>query len=338
MHTDGPFEVWNVTDRGTIEIGPQRVVPIVGRIDGWSPDEELTFSLDGSEARPVYVSPGEGRLSEKGDFAIDAIDRSMLGAAEHELVLRLHRPTDSVATTIHFRPVQQATSTPSFVLDTSAASAPEEVVQIVDGRWQVAQDAQLRIAPGDEGYDRIFVVGSDTWTTGYRAEVTFTIDRYLPGSRFHAFGLVFKWRSHRQGDGRHLPRNWTSGLGLFSSSGPGLALRYGEDVEYLPNGRRIGNTVLATARVDPLRWAVGRASTRARIVPAVPQFPAGTTIRMSVLVDHGMHRLELDAPGRPRSQRTVEAESPELVESGAVGFLNSYVATTVHEFSVTPLG
>ncbi len=338
MHTEGPIEVWNATDGGAIEIGAQILVPIIGRIAHWSPEEVLTFTLDGSEPHRVYVSTGEGRLSGKGDFSIDAIDRSMLGSDEHVLELHLARETGPVTATLRLRPTQRAPFERRFELDTTGVTGPEEVVQVIDGRWQIPDGpGHLRIAPGDEGYDRIFVVGRDTWTTGYRADISFTIDRYLPGSRFHAFGLLYKWRSHRQGDGLHLPRNWTAGLGLFSSAGPGLSIRYGEDVEYLPNGKRIGNTRLAASRVDPIRWALGRTSTRAKVLPALPQFPPGTTIQMSMTVDHGLHRLDFHALDRPRSRRTVEVESLELVESGAVGFLAAYVATTVHSFEVTPL-
>lgn len=339
MHNDGPIEIWNLTDGGYAEVGAQPVVPIVGRVSDWSPDDELTFSLDDSDWFPVYASPGKDRLSGRGDFAIDAIDRSMLTGDEHLLRLRLARKRDSVTTNVRFHPRQSGPAEPDYRLDASGLSCPEEIVQVIDGRWQIAREnGQLRIAPGDEGYDRIFILGRDTWTTGYRVHISFTVDRYLPGSRFHAFGLLYKWRSHRQGDGHHLPRNWTAGLGLFSSAGPGLAIRYGQDVQYLPNGKRLGNTLLAASRVDPIRWAVGRASARAKPLPAVPQFPAGTTIEMAMTVDHGMHRLDFHALNRPRSRRTVEVESPELVESGAVGFLAAYVATTVHSYEVTSLG
>lgn len=337
MHFEDPIEVWNATDGGDIEIGAQWVVPIVGRIHQWSPAEELTFTLDGSAPRPVYVSSGSGRLSGKGDFAIDAIDRSMLDGGEHVLQLHLAREAGSVTTTLRLRPTQRAAVEPRFDLDTTGVSCPEEIVQVIDGRWQIAEGrGKVKIAPGDEGYDRIFVVGRDTWTTGYRIDICFTIDRYMPGSRFHAFGLLFKWRSHRQGDGYHLPRNWTAGLGLFSSAGPGLSIRYGEDVEYLPNGDRIGNTRLAASSLDPIRWVLGQSTAKAKPLQAVPQIPAGTTIEASMTVDNGLHRLDFHALDRPRARRTIEIEAPEIVESGAVGFLAAYVATTVHSFSVTP--
>ncbi|MEM9033479.1 MAG: hypothetical protein AAGD18_02705 [Actinomycetota bacterium] len=339
MFRSGPIEIWNLTDDGPVEVGPQPLVPIVGRIHDWRPDEQLTWRLDDGEPAPAFVSTGAERLSWHGDFAIDGLLRDALAEGEvHELELRLDGPARSHRAEVKFRPIATAAPEPSWDLAAMTGDEVEQIVQVIEGRWSLETEPnRLRIEPGDEGYDRIIAFGRDTYTGDYLLDTTFTIDGFAAGKRFHAFGLLFKWRPHRQGDGTHLPRNWTSGLGIFSSTGPGLAIRYGEDVHYLPGGIRVGNTVVGTRRLDALRWAASRATVRSRLLPVLPQLPIGTRVRMSLEVEDGRHRLSIETEGRRSIERHLEVEAPEPIETGCVGFMAAWTAVTVEELRVSPL-
>ena len=73
-----------------------------------------------------------------------------------------------------------------------------DLVQIVDGKWDVTPAGELHTA--EVGYDRIVAIGDETWTD-YEVEVPFTIDGIGPnagaplsGDPLVGFGL--RWNGH----------------------------------------------------------------------------------------------------------------------------------------------
>jgi hypothetical protein len=343
MYEDAALEIWNLTDGGVALVAPQRVFPIVGKIKGADADVSMTYRLNGGPKRPVCVGDGSGgRLARRGDFAIDTIDRSEFCPGQNEIVFCVSRDSETHSSTVLFSPQSAAPSEPVFDLAKQGETMNvEEVGQVIDGRWGVTQTAEgpaLQLAEGYDGYDRLILFGSDCWTSRYDVLTEFTIDSYSQAHNFHAFGPVFKWRPHEQGDGTHLPRTWTAGLGIYSTAASGLALRYGRFVTYGPSGKRNGNTLLASKRVSTARWLVSRAARRLPWVAPAPEFPAGQRWRMRLQVADGRHRLSVGpAAGSGRGPAaTIEVEAPELIPSGAVGFLASYCAMTIHRFVVTP--
>jgi hypothetical protein len=344
MYHDDELEIWNLTKGIALDVAPQEVVPVVGCIFDWRPGVTATYRLNAGPERPVAVSDGRGgRLSSPGDFGIDSINRTDLRERGNILELTVHREQYQHRACVSFDARKQGPETPRFELDARGKHAVEEIGQVVDGRWTLqSTDGQpeLGIAPGDEGYDRIILFGDANWTTGYEVITEFTIDQYLTSTHYHVFGPVFKWRPHAVGDGTALPRTWTSGLGVFSASSTGLTMRYGVDVTYKNNGQREGNHVVAAKRASTLRFARNRVIARLPGHHHVPEFPTGRRLRMRLLVDAGRHELTMEPVGWRGLRRRVDLvvpDSPELIASGAVGFLASYCAVRIHRFSVRPV-
>jgi len=344
MFRDDSIEVWNLTSGGIVETGCQKVVTVVGRLLGWDFGTTAVYRLNGGPSMPIAVCDMRlGRLCEIGDFGIDSICRDALLDGENSIEIEVRRSIQRARSIsrLTFTPRRTRLPEPKFDLVIDSSQSVEEVGQVVDGRWSIGVDdrgANVRIAPGHEGYDRIVLFGDEAWDTNYEIITEFTIDGYP--TPFSSFGPVFRWQPHVQGDGSHLPRAWTSALAIYSSGLRGLTLRSGLAVEYGADGSRSRHALHAARRASTPRATWSSVTARVPWIPHVPEFPVGRALQMRVAVCGSSTEVSIEPSGWSGIQRSASiagtlGEPP--VNDGAVGFLAAGCSVRIHRFEVRPI-
>jgi len=354
---DPRAEFWNLHCGVPAFIGAQNRLNVVGHVHNAGNLERMTWSLNGASPYPAFVqdeSMSARRLARPGDFNIDAIARSRL-RERNRLMLTLHtRDGRALSQEMDFgvrttAPARDESAKPRVFLDLDGVSYPEEVGQVVDGRWRVgtAPDGRrcLEIAPGDNGLDRVILFGKDSWTSGYTVRATLRVTRWI--RKPCSVGVLFHWNPHLQGDGTSLPSSWSTGLGYFYSNCRGLRVRVGVDVHTDAAGIKHGDNVLAEAPLSRgwaaidrwtsalARYSGRRLRPRARFVQLRP----GVDYVFELAVEPSRYALTVRRAGahRPPAQ-VVVPDPPLLLEGGAVGLIAHRCGVQVFNFEVKPLG
>ena len=334
------IELFNVADGVSIYTGAQRIVNIVGHLRDPDSVESLGYSLNGGPERPVFFKFADAtaqRLPRSGDFNIDTIGREQL-RVDNTLVVTASLRDGSREERVWRFPAAAGDSPPDYRLALHDVEHPQQVSQVVDGRWRVAGDATgdrwLEIAEEDSGLDRIILFGRDDLGTGYTIRARLMITSWVGTP--HNIGLLFKWNPHLQGDGTHLPSQWSTGLGYYYSRCPGLRIRYGVDVHMNAEGQKMGDYVLAEAPLSHWRYWVGRIGRRFRgrwtgldqVLPGVPYY-------FELRIEEGVHALTVWKAGRPKPRPRVVVDSPpQLLDRGAAGIIAHRCGVRVFDFAV----
>lgn len=339
------FDVWNLTKGGIARCGCVDIFNVVGRIRDPDAVETFTYRLNGGFETPVFFlrsGSRQGRLTRPGEFNIDTIGLADL-EPENTLRLRVVKNGGKQQTEeIPFRTQPFEQLEPRFRLELDGAGAAEEVGQVVEGPWRVARDQFgrpcLEVSPEDAGYDRIILFGHQGWTTGYEVRARLAVTRILGR---HNVGIAFKWNPHERGDGTHLPKSWSSGLGYYSSYGkqPGLRIRYGVKVQYDQGGHKRGSFVLAQAPLHT-RWGMRltRLKQAARLAPAASDLKLNQEYVFRMRVHPRRYRLAVWPAEQPEPSTELKVDEPhERLPQGAVGILAYQVGIRLYEYEVTPL-
>lgn len=333
--------LWNVASDVPALVGAAETFAVVGHVHGASDRMVLSYRLNGGCTTPVVVRPRTApptlqRLNAPGDFAIDTISSSALGP-ENELELTVEEEGVILAThrtRFAARPWSDvATLSESLI----RASRPQQVAQLVDGRWVVATDEDgrkcLRVGEDDAGLDRIVLLGPPVDWVGRTVTARLRVRSWTRS--LHNVGLLFDWRGHRIGDGAALPPEWTTGLAYYYSKGAGLRLRLGEDVHYDADGHKLGDRLLGEGPVTPARARVARATRRLGGGTLFRQIPPGIDHWFQARLAPDGYALTVWRDGRPQPGPQVVARAPVPAPlSGAAGIIAHYCAVDVSEFHV----
>lgn len=354
MYRTDDLEIWNLDHGATVVRSAQAVFNVVGRVLDPAGADPLSYSLNGSPERPVFVARSAldcERLERPGDFNIDTIDADRL-SENNRLTLRLG-PPGATGRLHHLEfACRPATVGRSFRLALSGVRHPHEVGQIVDGRWRVARDERgemcLEVCREDAGYDRIIVFGS---REGNGLEVTARLSvTAWTGALDHGIGLAFRWNPHRQGDGTTLPSEWTTGIGFyylpadvpsFFQRFPGARLRIvaGRDVHRTPEGEFRGQRIVKQPIAALVRWALTSSLRKAaKLQLPATQIGGGGQFRVRVSVRRKGASLSMwpadDAEPAPQIETgDLLSELPD----GSVGVIAHHCAVRVYELDVRPL-
>lgn len=338
------LELWNVAP-GVVSIaGAQSIFNVVGRLRLPSTVESMSYCLNGSDAkRVVFQAGGSGakRLVGLGDFNIDTILAEEL-REENRLTIRVQRHRRPLwETDVEFPVRWFRNDAPLLRLDLENAKEAQEVGQIVDGRWHLTHDESrpfLEIAAGDAGYDRTIIFGDRNWTDGYEVRARLCVVAWAPGISQGA-GLAFKWNSHRQGDGRDLPEEWSSGVAWYFSESPGLTIRVGASARKDVSGRWLGESVLAERTLTP--WRRGLSRWARRMWPArhlFSQIRAGRTYEFRLQVEPRRYALSMEAIGVAAAPVELEiVDPPQLIAGGSIGVIAHGCALRLYRLEIRPL-
>ena len=191
-----PIQVWYGDTQTFGDPGEtQRWVNVLGDVatDGLT---SLTFSLNNGPEQNLSLGPDTRRLEEFGDFNVE-IDFDDLDGSSTDDVIRItanYSDNSQYTRDVTIDYESGATWAPDYSIDWSTVTDLQDVVQVVDGRWELTPDG---VRTTETGYDRILAVGDRTWDN-YEANLSLTLNQMNPGTVRDGAGLGFGmlWNGH----------------------------------------------------------------------------------------------------------------------------------------------
>ncbi len=344
MYLSDQLEIWNLTPNSPAWGHAQTLFNVAGRLKSPDTVENLLYSLNDYPEKPVYFNrrtERNGRLHHHGDFNIDTILTQEL-TRHNRLKLRvLDRNSGWSEHEIAFHLLHGSLTEPNFKLDLDGITHPQQVGQIVDGKWRVSRDEAdipcLEIKAEDAGLDRIILFGQHTWGSSYEITARLSVTTWtgIP----HNIGLVFKWNPHRRGDGASLPTEWSTGLGYYYSQCPGLRIRFGVNVCRDASGNKIGDYILKEAPLSFWRSYTSRIINRfLPLKNPLSQISPGAFYRFRMRVDPAEYALTVWVDGQPEPAPQLSVPNPvERLPQGSVGIIAHRCGVRIYEYKVSPL-
>lgn len=188
------IDVWygDTQDFGVLG-NPQTWVNILGRVTDNVAVASLSYKLNGGASVPLVVGPNGTRLIGTGDFNIE-LDRSVLVNGPN--TVELTAIDDGGASTVKNVTVNYTAGNVwpmPYTLDWNSISTidqVDDVAEVVDGLWELATGG---IKTTETGYDRLIVVGDQTWNSNYEVEVPITIHSHSADA---GIGFGVGWQGH----------------------------------------------------------------------------------------------------------------------------------------------
>ncbi|MEM9763686.1 MAG: Ig-like domain-containing protein, partial [Pseudomonadota bacterium] len=192
-------------------------VNILGNVAG--DIASLSYTLNGGAVRFLSVGPDTRRLHENGDFNIDIAYDELDASATDDIVTITAVLTDGGTYTRDVTIDYEAGSgyAANYTIDWSSVTDIRDVVQVVDGRWDVDGDT---IRPTQLGYDRLVTLGDASWDN---YELTTTVTTYdltnqdPRGRDGGGFAIGMLWTGHTDEPVANFqPKSgWEPGAALF---------------------------------------------------------------------------------------------------------------------------
>lgn len=177
---------------------PQQWVNILGSVSPAEGLQSLSYILN--EDEPIALTTGEDgrRLANPGDFNID-IDTARLVAGKNTVLIAATDSAGNVLTeevTVHF--ASGNTWPLPYSIDWQQVKNITDVVQIVDGHWELAENGVHTLDPY---YDRVLAFGDGTWTD-YEVTTSVIFHDFIPPQKgpptfnvSHA-AIATRWPGH----------------------------------------------------------------------------------------------------------------------------------------------
>jgi hypothetical protein len=178
---------------------------LTGHVREWRDLDRLTWYPSANPREWVPLSfRAFRRLVDDGDFNVDLP------------IARLKPGTNEFTIAAYFRDGRTATRTVKVVRETGDTplpvqirwrdvGRPQDVGQIVDGRWRI-ENGRLRTV--QVGYDRVFLIGTRQWRD-YEVRTTLTVHALAanpdPRDGGPAVGLILRFAGHVAGGPEHFP-------------------------------------------------------------------------------------------------------------------------------------
>jgi hypothetical protein len=350
MFQSDDIEVWNLNPNVTALTGSQRIFNVVGKLKDPERTKNLFYSLNGGPEHKVFFNRSRKdseRLENVGDFNIDSIKSDTLKSINLLTFRVVQANNQEKICQIEF-PTQKFSETePIYTLDLRNVNYPQQVGQIVDGKWQVDKnqfgEPCLEIKELDAGYDRIILFGRHDWTTGYEVITRLCVKKWT-GIREHGLGIGFKWNPHLQGNGDCLPLQWNTGLGLYYfpktlSLKPGVRISLSVDVHFDTDSNYVGETILSQGVFSFWRWAYGTLKAHVFRMKYPPgQITIGKHHWVKLLVQPSRYEFTVWKSGEKEPLPQVIASDPnEQLIQGSVAIIAHHCALRVYELIIKPI-
>jgi hypothetical protein len=177
----------------------QRYVNVVGNLNRAMEWKSMAYSLNGSSLSPLSIGPDTRRLQRKGDFNVE-IPFTDLEVGENIVLLTAETKGGESFEEIVTLQYVEAKPDAEQIIDWREVNALSDVAQVIDGFWEVKDDA-LTSHPDFVGYDRVIGFGDMTWTD-YEVVFPFTVSR-LDESSYEsdtslgpALLFTLRWQGH----------------------------------------------------------------------------------------------------------------------------------------------
>jgi hypothetical protein len=176
---------------------PQRWINILGTAHGAT---SLTYQLNDAEPTTLSLGSDTLRLAKPGDFNAEILCDNLLEGENIITFTALDAAGQSVSESITVDYTNKNTWPLPYKVDWSTVDNISDVVQIVDGRWQLSKAG---IRPTLAYYDRLITFGDVTWRD-YQITLQATIHDFFiepehpwaDGGLEGGFGLLFRWSGH----------------------------------------------------------------------------------------------------------------------------------------------
>lgn len=181
---------------------PQKWVNILGNV---TPANlaSLTYSINSGPFLPLNIGPDSRRLAQAGDFNIE-LDYTDLALGANQVLIKAvdsDGATTNATVTVDYLGGGLTWTTPdTFTFDWATATKIDDLVQVVDGHWNLQNNGTLRTRTDSLGYDRLVAIGDLSWRD-YTVTVPitfFSIDPkgYTGNSNGPGVGILTRWGGH----------------------------------------------------------------------------------------------------------------------------------------------
>ena len=192
-----PIDVWygDVQSFGTPG-DAQTAINILGSVE--SDVVSLSYSLNGGTLRELSIGADTRRLQNEGDFNIDLDYAELDGSSADDVITIYATLTNGTVFTTDVTVEYESGNIwdANYSIDWSTVTNLQDVVQVVDGTWNWDADGAR---PVDLGYDRLLVLGDDSWDN-YELSLTITghdFENVDPRGRDGgAFAIGMLWGGH----------------------------------------------------------------------------------------------------------------------------------------------
>lgn len=338
------IELWNVHEGITNYVGAQRIFNVLGHVKNPEQVHALSYCLNDGPVTPIVfkkrgIKAGQ-RLEQEGDFNIDTINIEHV-RPKNKLILIAHlEGGNQIKRVTNFPACFEHCDGNSVRLNLNQASYPQEVGQIVDGRWRLTEcergERYLEIAQEDAGLDRIILLAHRKFRVGYTIKARLQVTSWV--GMPHNIGLVFMWNPHQQGNGEYLPSQWTTGLGYYYSDCPGLRIRLGINVHLNSKGDKIGDYILGEQVFSFWRYWMGRTARKLlKTKKPFSQLPPGKCYEFELIVHKDLYALTVWKQRNRKCRPQVMVHNPpELLLEGAAGIIAHRCGVRVSDFEIIP--
>ena len=142
-------------------------------------------------SRQLTIGPDGLRLDLAGDFNVD-LNRADLTEGNNLVEITANDNSGSeTSTTVNLNYSGLMSWPEAYQIDWSQTSSIQDVVEVIDGNWQLTQDS---IRTVESGYDRILAVGNLDWDE-YEVVSNFSIHSF-DVDEFAGVGLLGPWTGH----------------------------------------------------------------------------------------------------------------------------------------------
>lgn len=174
------IDVWYGDTQKFGELGvPQKWINVLGNVRADKGIVSLSYSLNGEALKALSIGSDLHRLAYPGDFNVD-IDRKLFREGKNDLVIMVK---DSANNSIEKKvKIQYAVSNSwpiPYTIEWSKVKRIQDVVQVVDGNWEITADGLHNI---DTYYDRVVAIGDNSWKN-YEVSTTVTFHSFTPPAK-----------------------------------------------------------------------------------------------------------------------------------------------------------
>lgn len=192
--TPPTIEVWYGDNQTFGNLGnPQQWVNILGRVSDDNGVASLSYKLNGGSSVSLNIGPNGTRLLSAGDFVTE-IDRADLNNGINTVEFTATDALGAQATESVTLNYEAGNIWPlPYTADWSTITTLDDVnniANIVEGLWELTP---YGIRTSESGYDRLIVLGDETWTTNYEVTAEMTIHSTTSGS---GIGFAIGWQGH----------------------------------------------------------------------------------------------------------------------------------------------
>ncbi|WP_226576848.1 cadherin-like domain-containing protein [Acuticoccus sediminis] len=182
---------------------PQAWINILGNVvtDGLT---SLTYQLNDGPSQTLSVGPDTRRLSDPGDFNVDIAYAALDGSPNDDVVTITAAYSDGSTYTRDVTVEYESGHLwpEDYSIDWDAVGSIQDVAQIVDGQWAIEPDGS-GIRPTELGYDRLVVLGDESWDN-YELTMSITthdLQNVDPRGRDGGgFAIGMLWGGHTEDD------------------------------------------------------------------------------------------------------------------------------------------